>query len=429
MVLTITVCNLDFRLIGENMKSLKLFVLVEILVIFFSAMLGTYRSFSQTPDQKVWYVHDTIDPSLEEVKWREDGVIDEAQPWIADGRWFDMSRRESLVNANDIFVSMYERFNWSLVKETYGPPFATFDEFTQFLTDNPVYWLKEMWEIDTVWYGISANATNFNYSFNEASSEVQLWTWFHITRIPEYFVGSERLSNWLVGFDLTAVSVGNLRIYEFYEDSNLAGTNYNLYFKAPANLLIQRADNFTFTIGVAPAYIGYKFNANQIIDINMPANTEIKDMTPLNLSLTNGNTATFVISKDDPLPVSYTVVSGPQSKDFNQVLWENASVWVLTPGGWAAIASLTVLLYTGFRGRRIWRRSRLYHRMYNSMVTIYDLYSSNIMKFQQEMANVSSSIFKLLIEDRITDEQFEKLLVRRDDLMKRAIGEPPKPPT
>jgi hypothetical protein len=104
-------------------------------------------------------------------------------------------------------------------------------------------------------------------------------------------------------------------------------------------------------------------------------------------------------------------------------------VWVLTPGGWAAIASLTVLLYTGFRGRRIWRRSRLYHRMYNSMVTIYDLYSSNIMKFQQEMANVSSSIFKLLIEDRITDEQFEKLLVRRDDLMKRAIGEPPRPPT
>jgi hypothetical protein len=65
--------------------------------------------------------------------------------------------------------------------------------------------------------------------------------------------------------------------------------------------------------------------------------------------------------------------------------------------------------------------------MYNSMVTIFDLYSSDIIKFHQEMANVSSSIFKLLIEDRITDEQFEKLLVRRDDLVKRVQGEPPKP--
>jgi hypothetical protein len=161
----------------------------------------------------------------------------------------------------------------------------------------------------------------------------------------------------------------------------------------------------------------------------MPANTEIKEMSPFNLSLPSSNTATFVISKDDPLPASYTVVSGPQFKAFNQVLWEGASVWVLTPGGWAAIASLTVLLYTGFRGRRIWRRSHLYHRMYKTMVTIYDLYASDIMKFHQEMANVSSSIFRLLIEDRITDEQFEKLLVRRDDLIKRALGEPPKPPT
>ena len=65
--------------------------------------------------------------------------------------------------------------------------------------------------------------------------------------------------------------------------------------------------------------------------------------------------------------------------------------------------------------------------MYKSMVTIYDLYSSDIIKFHQEMANISSSVFKLLIEDKITDEQFEKLLVRRDDLMKRAQSEPPKP--
>jgi len=98
-------------------------------------------------------------------------------------------------------------------------------------------------------------------------------------------------------------------------------------------------------------------------------------------------------------------------------------VWLVTPGGWAAIATLSVLGFTGLRGRRIWRRSSLYHRMYNSMVTIFHLYSTDLIKFHQEMANVSSSIFQLLIQDKITDEQFERLLVRRDDLLKRAYGE------
>jgi hypothetical protein len=66
--------------------------------------------------------------------------------------------------------------------------------------------------------------------------------------------------------------------------------------------------------------------------------------------------------------------------------------------------------------------------MYNGMVAIYDLYSGDLIKFHQEMANVSNQIFKLLIEDKITDDQFEKLLVRRDDLLKRVQGENPRAP-
>jgi len=411
----------------KKIKNTKIFAFLQILVLMLSAMFLTSHIVCKSASESIWYVHDTIDPSLDEVRWREEGAISEAQSWISDGSWFDMYKRESLVGANDIFVSMYERFNWSRVKDMYNLQFTTFSEFTQYLIDNPVWWLKEIWEIDTEWYGISANTTGINYLFNHVNSEAQLWTWFHITRIPEYFVGSERLSNWLVGFDLTSVSIGNLKIYEFYEDSNLEGSHYSLYYKAPANMLTQHGDNFTLTISVAPAYIGYTFKMQQVIDINMPANTEVIETSPVNMSLPRGNTATFVISKDDPFPASFTAVSGSPSKAFSQVVWENASLWLFTPGGWAAIASLTVLGYTGFRGRRIWRRSKLYHRMYNSMVTIFDLYSSDIIKFHQEMANVSSSIFKLLIEDRITDEQFEKLLVRRDDLVKRAQGEPPKP--
>jgi len=41
-------------------------------------------------------------------------------------------------------------------------------------------------------------------------------------------------------------------------------------------------------------------------------------------------------------------------------------------------------------------------------------------RFNQEMENISSSIFKMLVEDKITDDQFEKLLKRRDDLTERA---------
>ncbi len=412
---------------GKQIKHLRTFTVLQILILVLAAMFLVFSSVSQSADEHVWYVKDTIDPSLEEVKWREEGVIDEAPPWIADGTWLDVYKRESLVGSKDIFVSMYERFNWSLVRDMYGFQFVTFNDFAQYLIDNPLWWLKEVWEIDTEWYGVSANTTGINHSYNAYDYEAQLWTYFHITRIPEYFVGSERLSNWLVGFDLTSISIGNLGVYEFYEDSNIKGVHYDLYFKAPANILTQHGDNFTLTIAVSPAYIGQTLKMQQVIDINMPANTEIKEMSPFNLSLPRGNTGTFVISKEDQYPMAFTVISGAPSKPLNQIVWETASVWLFTPGGWAAMVSVTVILYTAFRGRRIWGRSRLYHRMYNSMVTIYDLYSSDILKFHQEMANVSSSVFKLLIEDKITDEQFEKLLIRRDDLVKRVQGEPPRP--
>jgi hypothetical protein len=57
--------------------------------------------------------------------------------------------------------------------------------------------------------------------------------------------------------------------------------------------------------------------------------------------------------------------------------------------------------------------------MYKSMVTVYDLYSEDIVRFHQDMERLSASVIKLLIEDKITDEQFEKLLRARDDLLER----------
>lgn len=416
------------RWMVQRFRTFKVVHLLLITVILLSAAVLTFRSFCQPTSGNIWYVHDTIDPSSDTVKWREEGATQQTADWIMDGRWFEMSRRESLVSASDIFVSMYESFNWSVVRSAYILPFASFNEFAQNLTSGPLSWLKDTWLMDMEWYGISANTTKIQYSYDEVTSEAQLWTWFHITRIPEYFVGGERLTGWLTGFDLSPISTGDLRIYEFSEDSNANGTVYSVYFEAPANMLSQHGDNFTLSIGISPSYRGSVVNMQQTIDINMPANTEVKEMSPASLSVASSNTASFVLTKDDVYPASFSVVSGPPTKPFGQVVWESASLWLVTPGGWAAIATFIVLGFTAIRGRRVWHRNKLYHRMYKSMVTVYHLYSTDILKFHQEMATVSSSIFQLVIEDRITDEQFEKLLVRRDYLLKRVQSEQPPPP-
>jgi len=416
-----------------RLKKKTAFFSVQVFII---ALLMVMIPFLQPTcfgvDEKVWYVHDVIDPSLDEVRWREQGATEEAKPSIAAGLWFAMSKRESLVSASDIFVSTYERLNWSrlarALNDIYNLQFADFNEFIQYLVTNRLWWLNVTWDMNSDRYGISSNTTEIDYSFNDVNSEAELWTSFHVIRIPEYFIGSERLETWLIGFDLTPISTGNLKLYEFRQDSTINGSYYNLYFKAPANILAQHGDNFTLSLDITPSSRGQSVNMRQVIDINMPPNTEVKEISPLNMSIIQkGNTATFVLAEDEQYPPSFTVVSGPPAKPFSQIVWENASVWILTPGGWAAIASLLVLTFTAVRGRRIWRRSKLYHHLYHSMVTIYDLYSTEAIKFHQEMANVSTSIFKLLIEDKITDDQFEKLLVRRDDLLKRVHGEPPPP--
>ena len=162
----------------------------------------------------------------------------------------------------------------------------------------------------------------------------------------------------------------------------------------------------------------------------MPANTVIKATSPSDLSIQKDNNATFMISQGSVYPTSFIVVSGSPTKSFNQEISDGASIWLTTPSGWAAILSLIVISFTGLRGRRIWRRNKLYHRFYKSMITLYDLYNKDLQRFNQEIDIISNSIFKMVVEDKINDEQFEKLLKRRDDLLQRANTHqllPPKP--
>ena len=61
------------------------------------------------------------------------------------------------------------------------------------------------------------------------------------------------------------------------------------------------------------------------------------------------------------------------------------------------------------------------------MVTIFDLFSKEPIKFYSEIKSISKSSIKILLDDPINDEQFEKLLKRRDDLI-NSSEEQQKPP-
>lgn len=381
-------------------------------------------------DNNTWKVYDVIEPTVDQVKWSETGTIGTPASWIADGTWIVASMRQSLVNQNDIFVSLYESFDWLKVQATaesyYGTNFNTFTDFSNAIQANPSPWLDLSWSMDTQWYGISQNTTKVSVSFDQTSNIAALSIWFHITRVPEYLSGSDKVTNWLTGFDLTPISIGNMKLWELYEDWSISGTAYNLQFEAPASILSQHGNNYTCTIGVASSYMDKSFLIDQVIDVNMPPETVTKEFSPQQLSLSLGNNVgSFVLTHGDFYPSSFIVTSSPPTKN---PLTEAISAWFATPAGLAAIASLLVLSFTALRGRRVYGRNKLYHRLYRSMVTLYDLYNRDLSRFRSEMQGISKSIFTMMVEDKINDEQFEKLLKRRDDLLERAEKEQPPPP-
>jgi hypothetical protein len=377
----------------------------------------------------VWRIVDVIEPTLDKVKWSEEGVQSMPASWIADGTWDLASMRQSLVSQSDIFVSLYESFHWSMVRssaeEYYDMQFNSISAFATVVQANANPWLTLAWQMDTQWYGISQNTTKVSVSFTEASDTVYLSIWFHITRVPEYLSG-DKLTNWLTGFDLTPISVGNMQLWELYEDWSDSGTAYRLQFEAPASVLEQHGENYTCTLAVDASVVGNAYKVDQVIDIEMPAQTVVKEFSPSSLSVSEGNNVgSFVLVHGNYYPTDFIVTSSPPEKN---ALMDVVAAWSTTPAGWAAIASLLVLSFTALRGRRIYGRSRMYHRLYHSMVTLYDLYNRDYNRFNTEMENTSKTVFKMMVDDKISDEQFEKLLKRRDDLLERAIKQLPAPP-
>ena len=151
----------------------------------------------------------------------------------------------------------------------------------------------------------------------------------------------------------------------------------------------------------------------------MPSNTIIKEAIPSEISTYSGNIVTFSLGENNTYPESFKVTSGPSTKDFGQVFLENIGRWLTEPEIWLAIISAIALIYAAFRGKDIWKRKKTYNRLYKSMINIFDRYSLDYSKFYEEIENLSKSITKFFIEDKISDEQFDKLFARSDDLIER----------
>jgi len=281
--------------------------------------------------------------------------------------------------------------------------------------------MEYSWQVDTNWLDIHSDEIKTSIFFNPDTSIVRINIWTHVTNFPAYLAQTRRrLSPLLTAIDWKAIYLGKLETLQWDENYRAADTSYNIFLKAPANLLVESDDTYSFSLDVQPIYVGQVCDCEREISVLMPSDTEIKNTSPSNISTNLANKASFFFHENDRYPESFQVTSGPPIKDFVQIFVESAGRWITDPSAWLAFGTLAAALYTAFRGKQLWSRRRTYYRLYRSMVSLFDHYSDDFSKFDQEMENLSKSITGYFIEGKINDDQFDKLLTRRDDLIDRA---------
>jgi hypothetical protein len=256
-----------------------------------------------------------------------------------------------------------------------------------------------------------------------------------ITNLPAFFletanrqeeigISGEKLPKpMLGGLNLDSIYIGDFEALELIEEYREGFRHFKLFFKAPANLLSQYRDTYSIQLVVDPRFAGTQSNAFRSIEVSMPSETAVSSASPANMSQFMDNKVVFTMSPEIHYPDVLQIESGPPIKDLPQLISENAGRWLVDPTTWLAFGSLVALSYAAIRGKQVWNRRKTYYRLYKSMVNVYDHYSANFKEFREEMDTLSKSITKYFIEDKINDDQFDRLLTRRDDLFKR-VSEP-----
>ena len=412
-------------------------IIIVLLIITGSSFLVGNHVLGQVPEGEVWEIRDTITPTLEEIEWREEGVFPRSPSWILDGRWFWSACHQILVKAGGtIFASFGDDFNWTAVNEGFEGDgwhrYPSFEDFQNETLRDPRFWLMYTWGVSVDWLGISMNRTKIMFEFDPSTSHATVTISCIITNLPAFFletanrqeeigIAGEKLPKpMFAGLNLDSIYIGDFEALELIEEYREDFRHFKLFFKAPANLLSQYRDTYSILLLVDPRFTGTQSHTFRSIEVSMPSETAVYTASPANMSQLTDNKATFMMGPEDHYPDVLQVESGPPVKDLPQMIYENAGRWLVDPATWVAFVTLVALSYTAFRGKQMWNRRKTYYRLYKSMVNTYDHYSSNFKEFQKEMDTLSKSITKYFIEDKINDDQFDRLLTRRDDLVKRA---------
>jgi hypothetical protein len=426
----------------------ELFSKIVLIIVVLTTILGVLGSlsnprthqfpiaFASAEENQSWEVLDTVTPTLDSVEWLEQGFHSEPPSWISDGRWHEAHSRQILVKSgNYIFATFSESFNWTAVNASFGKEgfiYSSFDDFGSHLHNDPNWWLGYSWGISGDWLGISLNKTRVVIGYDSNTSITFVEISCQITNIPGYFldtasspreigIAGEKLPKPLfAGFDLTAIYLGDLEVLQLYEDYGPDHRHYKIHFKAPANLLSRSKETYSLSLGISPQCLGQIHNVHRSINISMPSDSEVRITSPSNISTCCDNIAIFALSEGDRYPQSFHVTSGPPVKGLTEILLENIGRWATEPEIWVAFGTAIAAFYAIFHGKKMWGRQKTYYRLYKSMVNLYDHYSSDFQKFSREMENLSKSVSKYFIEGKINDDQFDKLLTRRDDLIDRA---------
>lgn len=383
--------------------------------------------FAVPSTDQVWTISDDIIPTPNGVEWRESGELQGTVARVADEGWWSISCSFYLIQSEYIFASFEETFDWDTVNATWhnewGKSFPSPEEIESKLRTDPMWWLQSTWQLDTEWLGITPDATRAMTKVVSGTSKMGVRVWCRITNIPGFFLLStqadtRRLAPLLAGFDISGLMLGSFETLQWTEHYDKDFTKYTVSFKTAANVLTRSNDIYTFALGTKTDQIN-DFEQARTLRVSMPAETYVRNSSAPHLTTYNNNVATFQLHGVDAYPNSLWVLSGPLLQDFPQVFLDNARQWVLDPTRWLAFGSLIVLAYTAVQGKRLLSRQKTYSRLSRRMVTAYHQYTTEPTKFTQEMDAILTSVAASFIDEKINEDQFDKLVSRHDDLTQR----------
>ena len=371
-------------------------------------------SITVNAQEEQWEITETFKLSLDSIEWTETQYSSEAGSFIQDGGWIEFYERGFLISPNNIYVKFYEVFNWTTVNNELG--YGSFTDFQEYLAVNATWWVE--WDLgyDPIRYGISSNTTFIDAEID--GDIATIYTQCHITNVPELLIGWSFGS---IGFDLKSISLGKLEIYEYIADYTSNEQSIYVHIKAPSHILEQTGEYYNATIKLAPWMHNTTCQSNMITNIIMPPQTLVKKGYPTDNVVLDENSAIFTIYKGELLPNAFLVTSGPPVMTLSQLIVEA----FVSPLGIRTIISLIILVPSGIQGMRMLMRDNVYNRLIRLMVKLYEDYRTDPDILEKEMDNLTESIFRVFIENKIAVDHLEKMLTRRDDLLSRSRSTTP----